>query len=59
MDKTGYMRLFCGEGKRYKNTNLYVLEGNAHTIEERASKDICPPTNLNVVKLFAELQKPT
>jgi hypothetical protein len=47
MDKSQHTRLLRGEGKQYKNTNLYVLEGNAHTIEERASKDICPPTHLN------------
>jgi hypothetical protein len=47
MDKAHYMRLLQGEGKQYKNTNLYILEGSGSTIEERTSSDICPPTNLN------------
>jgi hypothetical protein len=36
MDKEAYIKLLKGGGKRYKNSNLYVLENKASTVEERA-----------------------
>jgi hypothetical protein len=47
MDKEAYIKLLKGAGKRYKNTNLYVLDNKASTVEERAAGKICPPANLN------------
>ena len=47
MDKAAYICLLKGGGKRYKNSNLYVLDDKAATVEERAAEKICPPPKLN------------
>jgi hypothetical protein len=42
-----YIRLLKGEGRRYIDSNLYILPNSGQSIEERAATKVCPPTNLN------------
>ncbi len=50
MSSRDYEDLLCGrsQSRRYKNSNLVIINTKPKSVVERSEADIAPPTKLNV-----------
>ncbi len=50
MSSEDFEDLLCGRGhsRRYKNSNLVIINTKPKSVVERSKDDIAPPTKLNV-----------